>query len=635
METFSQEAMPAGRSLAAPRIGIRIFEWVALVLIVVGARLWLIANYGSSLPILDQWDGEAAFLFKPWLGGTLHWPDLFTPHNEHRIVLSRILALGLLQMNGQWDALLEMAVNALLCGLMALVAGLGLRHIFGHVHRSFICAAVTFWLALPYAHENTLWGFQSAFYFLLLFSITAIWGLGLQRAFSIGWCLGAAAAILACLTMSSGFFAAAAVLGMMGLRSIKQRRISREDVATATVVGVIMIIACAFQPAPPPWHKPLQASSVSAWLAVFGRCLAWPFPQWAVAGWIMYLPIVVLLAWFSLARGPTSENQKLWRQMKLLLGLGLWVILQAAAIAYGRGGDGSMEIASRYMDVLALGALVNLAALILLVSRLPSNSRWRRGTKVLAGFWVVALVAGGLDISYRQIANQSGRLPFLRLAEQDTRGYVATGNPAYLKRPIPYPDPLRLAELLDDVSIRSILPACVRTPLRVKSETDEGSTFVPGGYPSSIVNPSYEQVWGSFSALGAAATGTMESASIHSRLPYLEMELAGYFRPGLNLTLRGDGNNKTVRFIPTSSIDPSWRRGSIAVPAAGFRIIATDQNPRDWFAFREPRELGRFSRYAERLISAGKRLCLGGIALWLSLLAYAGLNKTMNLRRAG
>jgi hypothetical protein len=307
MKSCSQSATPA-QLLARARARIGILKWVALIIIIVGARLWLVANYGSSMPIQDQWDGEAACLFKPWLEGTLRWTDLFSPHNEHRIVLARALALGLFQLNGQWDPLLEIAVNTLFCGLIALAAAFGLRRVFAEADRSPIFAAVIFWLALPYAHENTLWGFQSSFYFLLLFSLMAIWGLGLQRAFSVPWCFGAFGAVLACLTMSSGFFAAAAVLGMMGLRSIKQRRISRENAATIVVVCVIIAVACYFQPGFPPWHEPLKASSVAAWLTVFARCLAWPFPKFAAAALIMYLPLGLLI-FVYLASSSTVENR--------------------------------------------------------------------------------------------------------------------------------------------------------------------------------------------------------------------------------------------------------------------------------------------------------------------------------------
>ena len=63
----------------APR-AIRWVQWIALFGAIIGARLWLIAGHGSPLPIYDQWDAEAAHLFKPWLEGRLAWAD--RPPNE-------------------------------------------------------------------------------------------------------------------------------------------------------------------------------------------------------------------------------------------------------------------------------------------------------------------------------------------------------------------------------------------------------------------------------------------------------------------------------------------------------------------------------------------------------------------------
>lgn len=203
-------------------IEMRWLEYLALFLVVVGARLWLVSLYGSPVPIMDQWDGEGATLFKPWIEGTLRISDLFQPHNEHRIVLSRLLALALLALNGQWDAQLEMAVNALLCGAIAVLVALALVKLFGHNLRTLIVLLVGLWSALPYGHENTLWAFESSFFFLLFFSLLAIWGLALHPLFSWPWWTGVAGLGLACLSMASGFFAALVLLGLGALRLIKR-----------------------------------------------------------------------------------------------------------------------------------------------------------------------------------------------------------------------------------------------------------------------------------------------------------------------------------------------------------------------------------------------------------------------------
>jgi hypothetical protein len=61
---------------------------LAVALVIVSARLWLIHNFGSSVPFWDQWDMQAAGLFLPWLDGTLKLDNWLATHNEHRVVVT-------------------------------------------------------------------------------------------------------------------------------------------------------------------------------------------------------------------------------------------------------------------------------------------------------------------------------------------------------------------------------------------------------------------------------------------------------------------------------------------------------------------------------------------------------------------
>ena len=97
-----------------------LFLCAAVFLVSTGARWWLIGRFGTDLPYLDQWDAEARFLYKPYFEDSLAPGAWFAAHNEHRIFFSRLLGLGLLLVNGQWDARLQMVVNA---ALYATVAG--------------------------------------------------------------------------------------------------------------------------------------------------------------------------------------------------------------------------------------------------------------------------------------------------------------------------------------------------------------------------------------------------------------------------------------------------------------------------------------------------------------------------------
>ena len=600
-------------------------EYLALFLIVVGARLWLVSLYGTSVPIMDQWDGEGAHLFKPWIEGTLRISDLFQPHNEHRILLSRLLALGLLRLNGQWDAQLEMAVNALLFGAIAVLITVALVKLFGHNLRTPIVLAVGLWSALPYGHENTLWAFESSFYFLLFFSLLAIWGLALYPLFSWPWWAGVAGLLLACLSMASGFFAALVLLGLSALRLIKKRAFSRDRVTLILLCCAVVAITFYYRTTVPS-HAAIRATSLHVWAHVFGCCLAWPFCTTSALCLMMYLP-VGLLAVRYVSKQAVALGDTWGRRAEVLIGVSAWVILQAAAMAYLRGGGAVPPPVSRYMDILALGGLANFLAVLILLRELPNGTDARQVGIVLATCWITGLVAGSFLISQHELTFRGLRMGSLYPAEETVRAYVATGDRRYLDGDptmIPYPDASRLAMLLDDPTIRSILPAVVRLPLRLEKARDTGNAFVPDGYAPAVQNPSYERGWGSYSAQVAAARGSMESQSITTRLHYLQFEITGYMRKGLSLFLHSEQTGKKARVSPTKREDKYWRLAYVAVPDENIRILADDDNAEEWFGFREPRELARFSYYADVLTRRGKTICYGGGVLLLGLLAMGG-----------
>jgi len=73
----------AGRSVVHDGRFLLMLQCVALFLVIVGARFWLIDVYGSDLPYWDQWDAEGTGLFKRSYDGVLTYRDWFAAHNEH------------------------------------------------------------------------------------------------------------------------------------------------------------------------------------------------------------------------------------------------------------------------------------------------------------------------------------------------------------------------------------------------------------------------------------------------------------------------------------------------------------------------------------------------------------------------
>src|ERR1035441_9814846 len=235
-ETAECDFPPTGGQPCQWRLGCAL---LALFVLVCGARLWLVDFCGASVPFWDQWDAEGDALFAPLLQGPLPLSRLFEPHMEHRIVLTRLLALGLFELDGMWDPRLEMVVNAgIAAGTAAIVAGLLLREIGRRWWRPVACVVAILW-ALPFAWHNTIMGLASHFYLMLLFSFLTIWGLCYGRPYTIAWWTGAVSAILSCLTMASGFLAPLGVLLVLAAAVVLERKTWRMHLP-----GLVLCLLC-------------------------------------------------------------------------------------------------------------------------------------------------------------------------------------------------------------------------------------------------------------------------------------------------------------------------------------------------------------------------------------------------------
>jgi len=145
---------------------------VATLTAILGAKFVLIDRFGSDLPYWDQWDGEGDAIYRPYLEGTLKVSNSFRPHNEHRIVPTLLLALGLFELNDrQWDGRLQMTVNTFLHGAAALLLVSWAWRWFSLRWVALFAGLVVVFFSTAVSWENTLSGFQSQFYFLLLFSL--------------------------------------------------------------------------------------------------------------------------------------------------------------------------------------------------------------------------------------------------------------------------------------------------------------------------------------------------------------------------------------------------------------------------------------------------------------------------------
>jgi hypothetical protein len=619
-----------------------------LFLLILSAKWATFDRFGSPMPDWDQWDAEGDELLVPWLQNAPFLPHLFHPQNEHRVILTKLQNLTLTLLNGQWDARVEAAANAVLHALVgAALWVFGRRHLTAAWHAPlFVIVFALF--GLPFAWQNVLGGFHSQQYWLVGLSLAAMATLPFARAWSGAWWLGAFSAILVLGSMGSVLLAAAVVLALISWRCLRGEVRLRDAGPTLGLAAVIVAFGLITR-LEVPWHDHMKAKTVSAFLLSAVHSLQWPWRDhdWLAA--VLWLPWVIaggwVMAWPRAAQPAEAAGNAALRTGQIIAALGGWVLVQVAATAYARGGDAGYP-ASRYMDTLAFGAAANALALGWLLT-LPAPRRLGRvlpGAIALA--WVPALGLG-LNGLIREVlgADLVGAKTYYVNAERNLRRYLATNDPKHLASPdIPYPSAESLVERLANPTLRALMPVPLRTPLRLAPATTNGnSVFLendarrtdpkrPPRLGLSATTPAldFTTSWGSFAANGegARATGEWQSrpVTVTRRDGWLRFETAGHLgEPGVALELRDAATGAVLeKVIPSKVSGDSWRSADVPNPGVPFVVVARDQDPARWFAFSGPVEMGPLSYWAWQankhgrllfFLTAGVTVLLGAVTL--------------------
>jgi hypothetical protein len=423
----------------------RWLQYLTFAILLFGFKLRVIFKYGSASPFWDQWDGEAAYLYRPISNGTFELSTLFSPHNEHRILTTRLLALALLKINIIWNPLLQMVVNAGLHITAILLSIHLLLKVIGEKHLPLLLIFSFFLFMVPYAWENTLGGFQSQFYFILIFSIATLWYILADEPFSKKWWIGIGFSLLAFFSLASGVFAIAAAAVVSIGRSKKQ-----------SVILVVLMITGIYLTPSLAKHEALKAASFYQLFDALFSTLSWPLAPGFFPALVRNSPALIFAGSLLWKRPPV--NDKRW----FLLALIVWSAGQSMSIAYGRAGQ---SLSSRYLDLFAVGVLINFACLVLLLKDLL------QAKKPMAYVAMVVWI-GLVFLSLKKINDSSlpAELAYKRkegiTQEKNVSNYLKSNDLKDLKDKdfldIPYPDPERLALILNYPEIKNILPSAIR-----------------------------------------------------------------------------------------------------------------------------------------------------------------------------
>lgn len=601
----------------------RLALWaISAFFIMAGARLCTIHIFGESFHWWDPWDHDIWDLYLPYKDGNLSWKFMFSGVNEHRIFFGRLHLLISLLLNGQWDNRFMCVINSTIYSAFMTGFAVLLSHALGARYRRWVFLFVILAIALPFAWETTVWGYQMPFFLFMVLSILTLWLLGNHPPFTIQWITGLTLAICSNFTIASGILPVVVVAGLMIYQFIREPRSWRNTLITLVACGVLFAFLNAFTIK---LHNyGMLTKTVDQFISAFGKTMSWPFvfSRWA---WVvLWLPSICFLG------ESLFKRLKMTLAEKMLFMLAVFAFINAIGVGVYRGGF-SMGPVSRYMDLCSISLVANGLCLCIFVDR----HLHERLVKISALCWLLIIGFGLLWVTHMELtSNASIRASTSKNSQMIIKRFLREDKVEMLLQQrfidLPHPDVFRLATFLRCPSIKEILPASVRTPLEI--DPDTGSTFVQPGLNQQTRPDLTDSPWGSFINNGenpAASSASFKSKPLRElRFPYLEFMTTGYLRynpRSLYLRVRNPISGKYKQVLPAMDLEARWLPATIRAPEGPLVIEAADMDQIRWFAFCAPREKSTASAFTDYIASHGLLLlwfglgCLICSALWNKL----------------
>ena len=602
-------------------------RFFSVLTILFGLKLYWIHGYAANIPFWDQWDAEGWALYRPFLEGNLSWGRMILAHNEHRILWTRILALGQFILNGQWDILWQVVVNALFHSFIGAA-------FFEIILRYFKNRAPFFWMVIigvvfagPYGCGNFLFGFQSQFYFLQFFGAASLVLLFGTRPGGPFWYLGWVCLVFAYFSMAGGVLVSGVVLIGSIFRLVLVRSDRKWGLGGLWIFTAILLFVGGIWGIPPvAHHDSLKATGAWHLAENFLHLTAWPFASpifslnqalgFAVLLWSPWL-LCVLLGLFK-----SSFRSSLGKGYWLILTFGGWVLATALGCAYSRGNSQSFGYTDRYADLFGMGALLGFITITILIFSHFSGvlKRLFIGVGISSAItWSVGLYLINLH-AYEFSLPLYGESGVRQIDNIDH--FVQTGERSYLlkepQKEVPLGDPQRLESFLTHPTYRDFLPWTIRKPIPMQEEEKQDKApLVPGGISPSSADRPGETFWGSFHP-ETGETYQVESLLEPLRppqLPFLVVFLSGYPRAeGIRVHALTEG--REAQNLWRTQPGDAWLERRFAAGKQFLGLKVRDQSQETWVAVSEPRELGWFS-YAAILVSNRFDWVLAlGLILW-------------------
>ena len=383
--------------------------WWLLAILPFALLFYIVAKFGVPVPFLDEWD--LVPLLQKMYAGNLAVGDLWTLHNEHRLLFPQAIMLGLAWLTN-WNIRYEMWMSVVLAaGIFALLT-LQMLITARKLAAPQLRWAIPFFSLIVFSisqYQNWLWGWQLQI-LLSVFAVTA--GIVLLANPPFNWIRFAGAAV--CGVVASYSFGNGGVFWLTGLLILslvlepgKERtiRLALWIILTGLTMGMYFYHYERLEAHPP---LTLLFSQPLTYLAYIFKyvgniCAQYASRDASIDGGFAFfygLMGLAILVWAILAFRRTKLVS--WRTLAPALGLCCFSIASAMVVGIGRLGMGTDQAASsRYCAVTVpfWASLVMMLMILQLETKGKSKLRLtgqRTAAQWFLGIITIMLVFGSL-----------------------------------------------------------------------------------------------------------------------------------------------------------------------------------------------------------------------------------------------
>lgn len=557
-------------------------------------RVALVGDLGTGIPWMDQWDCEGLNIYEPWIEGKLSWNAIFAPYYEHRIAWTHLWNIGLLELCGQWDPMVQMIAQAAITALTAALCVGGLLAVQGGMlWRSAVLMGATIAFGAPLAYQNILWGFQSCFALLVAFS------LGVCAAAALAWekkryaWLALLPGLAAPLAMGAGALAGPIIIALTILVMCCERKITRRS-KELLAVGLVCLVWALWLRSNVPPRDFTRAKSISEFMKVWLAACAWPNSQNSWLAGLACMPVGLLILQL-LRKAVLPRPHELF-----IVGVFIWTLASAAGGAWTRGALGVIP-PSRYCDFLALLCWVNLLAVLLV---LPAW--WRAGgatIRVLGAMvtvaWFASALYGGLGLLERfvQTDRPAWQNSSAQQFEEANSALVGLSTAAAVRTKLGK-QPMAYEQVMESRILAPFLPPEIRVPCAGITPDD---SFALG-------------------LADATAGWQWQSGYYDVRMPAMTMFVRGDAKE-LALTVVNQAGETKTEFLPSGRHIGQWSEWLVRPAPGRYRLHIKTAFASGGSAVILPRPLSAAGYWVRWIAADWARLVeLAGIGLAVALL---------------